>query len=80
MSDDRFSLGKDDQTTFVDLHGKLALESVTWSENPVSVAHDPPYLVAALSNSVEIRTETPKMCIQKVELSKPIILSTIEKR
>ena len=80
MSDERFALGKDVQTTFVDLQGSLALDSITWSDKPVSVAHDPPYLVASLSNSVEIRTESPKMTIQTVELAKPIIISTIEKR
>ena len=80
MSDERFALGKDVQTTFVDLQGSLALDSITWSDKPVSVAHDPPYLVASLNNSVEIRTESPKMTIQTVELAKPIIISTIEKR
>ena len=35
MSDERFALGKDDQTTFVDLGGKLALDSITWSEPPI---------------------------------------------
>ena len=80
MSDERFALGKDVQTTFVDLQGTLALDSITWSDKPVSVAHDPPYLVASLNNSVEIRTESPKMTIQTVELAKPIIISTIEKR
>lgn len=34
MSDDRFALGKDDQTKFVDLTGSLALDSITWSETP----------------------------------------------
>ena len=80
MSDERFALGKDVQTTFVDLEGTLALDSLTWSSKPVSVAHDPPYLVASLSNSVEIKTESPKMTIQTVELVKPIIISTIKKR
>ena len=34
MSDDRFALGTDDQTKFVDLTGSLALDSITWSETP----------------------------------------------
>lgn len=45
-----------------------------------SVGHDPPYLVASLSNSIEIRTESPKMTIQSVQLAKPLIIAVIEKR
>ena len=81
MSDERFALGKDDQTAFVDLQSTLALDSLTWSDVPLSVCHDPPFLVACLkNNSVEVRTESPKISLQSVALSNPIITSTVPNR
>ena len=80
MSDSRFALGKDEQTAFVDVQGGMAVNSLTWSEPPKSVSHDPPFLVACLNNSVEVRTESPKMSIQNVPLSSPMITSTVSNR
>ena len=78
MADERFALGKDDQTNFVDLQSTLALDSLTWSDVPLSVSHDPPFLVACLKNSsVEVRTESPKLLLQNVPLSNAIITSTV---
>ena len=76
-ADNRFALGKDDQTTFVDLSGTTALESLTWSGTPKSIANDPPYLISTLSDFVEIRTETPKMVIQTIDLQKGYIEFTL---
>jgi hypothetical protein len=77
LSDERFALGKDDQTTFIDRDGQPALEALTWTETPLSIAYDPPFFVAPLANSVEIRTESPKLSIQTIDLPKPIIVNTI---
>ena len=75
--DNRFALGKDDQTTFVDLTGKPALETVTWSSIPTSIAHDPPYLISTLNDTVEVRTENPKMVIQSIDLQRALYISTV---
>ncbi len=80
MADDRFALVKDDQTTFVNRDGELALEALTWSELPLAVTHDPPYLIAALPNSVEIKCEAPKLSVQSIELPKPFLTGTIHNR
>ncbi len=77
MADDRFALGRDDQTTFVDRDGEPSLEALNWSELPQAVTHDPPYIIAALGNSVEIRCENPKLSVQTVDLPKPTLLGTI---
>jgi hypothetical protein len=77
MSDERFALGKDEQTTFIGRDGQPALEALTWTETPQNMAYDPPFFVATLASSVEIRTETPKLSIQTLDLPKPIIVSTI---
>lgn len=78
MADERFALGKDETTNFVDLEGHVTLETTTWSEIPHVVAHDPPFLIACLNNSIEIRTE--KMAIQSVDLPKPLLINTIHKK
>ncbi len=77
MSDgERFALGKDEQTTFIDLEGNMKLYAVQWSETPIALANDPPYLLAVLNKSVEVRTDEPRLNIQTVELSKPRFIST----
>jgi len=71
MKDDRFALNKEDQTTFISHEGKLNLQAVQWSEPPLQIVHDPPFLIGVLSKSLEVRTEDPKLLIQNLEVVKP---------
>lgn len=64
LSDERFALGKDEQTTFIDLEGNMNLVAVQWSEVPQAIAQDSPYLLAVLGKTVEIRTDEPRLHIQ----------------
>ena len=64
LSDERFALGKDEQTTFIDLEGNMNLVAVQWSEVPQAIAQDSPYMLAVLSKTVEIRTDDPRLHIQ----------------
>ena len=64
LSDERFALGKDEQTTFIDLEGNMNLVAVQWSEVPQAIAQDSPYMLAVLSKTVEIRTDEPRLHIQ----------------
>jgi len=70
LQDGRFALDKDTQTTFLSPKGELNLKAVHWSEAPVSMVHDNPYLLSVINKSVEIRTED-NMLIQTLELPKP---------
>ena len=73
---ERFALGKDEQTTFIDLEGNMKLYAVQWSETPQALANDPPYILGVLSKSVEVRTDEPRLNIQTIELDKPKFVST----
>ena len=64
LSDERFALGKDEQTTFIDLEGNMNLVAVQWNEVPQAIAQDSPYLLAVLSKTVEIRADEPRLHIQ----------------
>ena len=76
-ADDRFALGKDDQTIFVNFNGDTALDSIVWSGTPYAIAHDPPYFVSTLNDVVEIRTEMPKMVIQTIDLQKALYVGIV---
>jgi len=45
--------------------------AVRWSEVPLAIAYDEPYLLALLADCVEIRTVEPCLFIQSVPLPKP---------
>lgn len=75
MQDERFALGKDDQTTFINCEGKMNLKAVQWSETPEDMVHDQPYLIGVLSKSLEVRTEEPRLLIQTIDFNKPKFVS-----
>uniref|UniRef100_A0A914X4H1 CNH domain-containing protein n=1 Tax=Plectus sambesii TaxID=2011161 RepID=A0A914X4H1_9BILA len=77
---DRRMIGfcRDDSTIFVDFDGKsLSREyiDIRWSEVPIAVAYDPPYLVALLPKNIEIRSIKPSVCVQVVQLPKVRMLA-----
>ena len=71
LQDQRFALDKDDQTTFITSSGQLNPKAVQWSEVPLDMVHDQPYLISVLSKTVEIRTDEPRLLIQTLELPRP---------
>jgi len=73
LQDNRFGLDKEKQTTFISSSGQLNPKGVSWTEVPLAMVHDQPYLIAVLSKTVEIRTDesSPKLLIQTLELPKP---------
>lgn len=81
LKDDRLALSTDDKTVFLDFEGKPTHRNyVTWSECPVSLEHDPPYLLSLLSNHVEIRTIEPRIHVQNINLTKPKFITTCSNR
>ncbi len=73
---ERFALGKDEQTTFIDLEGNLKLYVVTWSEPPLAVVQDLPYLLAVTPKAVEVKTEEPRLAIQTLDIPKARFITT----
>ncbi|XP_063228747.1 vam6/Vps39-like protein [Bacillus rossius redtenbacheri] len=71
LSDDTFALGKDTQSIFMDTKGNPTQKyAVKWSDVPVDIAYDEPYLVAVLPEGVEVRTIEPNLPIQAVAAGK----------
>ena len=80
MRDERFALAKDEQTTFIDLDGQMKLYAVSWSEPPLTLVHDPPYLVGVLDDAVEVRVDKPRLNVQTLDLPKPRFASAPSSR
>lgn len=70
INDDSLALGNDEQTILIDSEGYPTLKySIKWSEVPSTIGYDAPYLVAALSSSIEIRSIEPRLHVQSIDLS-----------
>ncbi|ESP01601.1 hypothetical protein LOTGIDRAFT_200189, partial [Lottia gigantea] len=71
LSDNRLALGRDEMSILINAHGEPTQKHpVKWSDIPVALQHDPPYLIAILPKYVEIRTIEPQRMIQSIDLSK----------
>lgn len=71
LHDDKVSINRDENTYILDQNGDPYLKySISWSDIPINIAEDYPYLVALLPSSiVEIRTIEPHLFIQRMELA-----------
>lgn len=71
LHDDKVSINRDENTYILDQHGDPHLKySITWSDIPISIAENYPYLVALLPSSiVEVRTIEPHLFIQRLEFA-----------
>ncbi|KAK7863279.1 hypothetical protein R5R35_005325 [Gryllus longicercus] len=77
LSDSTYALGKDMQSIFMNTDGNpIQKYAVKWSEVPVVVAYDEPYLIALLSETVEIRTIEPCLFIQSINSASKARLAT----
>ncbi|XP_054260195.1 vam6/Vps39-like protein [Macrosteles quadrilineatus] len=69
VSDDMFVLGKDTQSVLMYTAGEAVSNlAVKWSEVPIDLVFDEPYLLALLPESVEVRTVEPHLLIQSLPL------------
>ncbi|XP_075549963.1 vacuolar protein sorting 39 [Dermacentor variabilis] len=80
LKENSFALSRDDMTIFVNRDGLPTHKyAVTWSEAPISLCYDYPYLLSAQSFGVEVRTVEPRALIQKVNFLKPRLLLPCKK-
>ncbi|XP_053207667.1 vam6/Vps39-like protein isoform X2 [Panonychus citri] len=69
LEGDRFAVGIDEKTFFLEQDAKSILKCpVIWSDCPLGLVEDSPYLIALLPNNVvEIRTAQPRLSIQRID-------------
>nr|CAG4651586.1 EOG090X0131 [Triops cancriformis] len=76
-----FALGRDDQIIFVDAEGSpLRKTGLTWSEPPLEIVQDAPYLISVLPSYVEIRSLEPRLLIQRLELPRARFICSVPSR
>ncbi|CAK8694992.1 unnamed protein product [Clavelina lepadiformis] len=75
LGNDQVILMIDDRSVFVDSNGEPTYKHpFAWSDIPVIVESQPPYLIAVLPKYVEVRTMEPKLLIQSIDINKPKML------
>lgn len=71
VANSTFCLIRDYQSVFINTRGELLFKhAVKWSEIPIALAYDEPYIIAILNEQLEVRTVDPFSLVQKIPLSK----------
>ncbi|CAG2162241.1 unnamed protein product [Oppiella nova] len=80
LEGNRLALGRDGKTYIMNAEGSPVLNyPITWSDTPLSLVDDSPYLVAVLPNNVvELLTVEPKVDIQREDLSDKLTTNRIK--
>ncbi|KAK3093225.1 hypothetical protein FSP39_012933 [Pinctada imbricata] len=69
--DDRLMLGRDEMSILIDADGNPTQKfPLTWSDIPIEIENNQPYVIAVLPKYIEIRTIDPRVMIQNLELPK----------
>uniref|UniRef100_A0A8D3C0Z3 VPS39 subunit of HOPS complex n=1 Tax=Scophthalmus maximus TaxID=52904 RepID=A0A8D3C0Z3_SCOMX len=50
--------------------------ALNWTDIPIAMEHQPPYIIAVLPRYVEIRTFEPRLLVQSVELQRPRFITS----
>lgn len=75
LENDKFALSRDENMYIVDSAGNPTLKSaITWSDIPIALASDPPYILAVLPGSVEVRISERRTLIQNIDITNPRII------
>ena len=75
LSNNQFALSNDSNTIFVNCDsGEMTPSALNWTESPIALAEDAPYLLSVQANGVEIKTNEPRISIQSVDLPKPKLI------
>ncbi|XP_011445059.3 vam6/Vps39-like protein [Magallana gigas] len=71
LDDDRLMLGRDESSILIDSDGNPTQRyPISWSDLPIQIENNPPYVIAVLPKYVEVRTVEPRLMIQNIPLSK----------
>ncbi|XP_026160384.1 vam6/Vps39-like protein isoform X1 [Mastacembelus armatus] len=72
LADGKVALGQDDLTVVLNEDGICTQKcALNWTDIPIAMEHQPPYIIAVLPRYVEIRTFEPRLLVQSVELQRP---------
>ncbi|XP_069116961.1 vam6/Vps39-like protein isoform X2 [Argopecten irradians] len=71
LENDTLLLGRDEMSILIDDDGNpIQKYPITWTDIPIQIENHPPYLIALLPKHVEIRTISPRLLIQNIDLQK----------
>ncbi|XP_078466273.1 vam6/Vps39-like protein [Lampetra fluviatilis] len=71
LADRKLAVGRDDMTIFIDEEGTTQKHALRWTDVPIAMEHQPPYIIAVLPRYLELRTFEPMLLVQSIELQKP---------
>ncbi|KAJ8401124.1 hypothetical protein AAFF_G00387060 [Aldrovandia affinis] len=72
LADGKVAVGQDDLTVVLNEEGVCTQKcALNWTDIPIAMEHQPPYIIAVLPRYVEIRTFEPRLLVQSVELQRP---------
>ncbi|XP_029454494.1 vam6/Vps39-like protein [Rhinatrema bivittatum] len=72
LADRKVAVGQDDLTVVLNEEGTCTQKcALNWTDIPMAMEHQPPYIIAVLPRYVEIRTFEPRLLVQNIELQRP---------
>uniref|UniRef100_A0A1A8Q1X9 Vacuolar protein sorting 39 homolog n=1 Tax=Nothobranchius rachovii TaxID=451742 RepID=A0A1A8Q1X9_9TELE len=77
LADGKVAVGQDDLTVVLNEEGVCTQKcALNWTDIPIAMEHQPPYIIAVLPRYVEIRTIEPRLLVQSVELQRPRFITS----
>ncbi|KAM9341423.1 vam6/Vps39-like protein isoform 2-T2 [Symphorus nematophorus] len=77
LADGKVAVGQDDLTVVLNEEGTCTQKcALNWTDIPIAMEHQPPYIIAVLPRYVEIRTFEPRLLVQSVELQRPRFITS----
>ncbi|XP_061651519.1 vam6/Vps39-like protein isoform X2 [Phyllopteryx taeniolatus] len=77
LADGKVAVGQDDLTVVLNEEGICTQKcALNWTDIPIAMEHQPPYIIAVLPRYVEIRTLEPRLLVQSVELQRPRFITS----
>ncbi|KAJ8308553.1 hypothetical protein KUTeg_013427 [Tegillarca granosa] len=75
LADDKLMLGRNEMSILIDADGNPTQKHpIVWSDIPIQIEHNPPYIIGVLPKYVEVRTIVPRLMIQNIDLQKAKII------
>ncbi|OCT68744.1 hypothetical protein XELAEV_18040032mg [Xenopus laevis] len=72
LQDGKVAVGQDDLTVVLNEEGTCTPKcALNWTDIPMAMEHQPPYIIAVLPRYVEVRTFEPRLLVQSIELQRP---------
>ncbi|KAM6204134.1 vam6/Vps39-like protein isoform 3-T3 [Sarcoramphus papa] len=77
VADGKVAVGQDDLTVLLNEEGICTQKcALNWTDIPIAMEHEPPYIIAVLPRYVEIRTFKPRLLVQSIELQRPRFITS----